>query len=235
MKIVSSIIFVFVFNSIAHADFVLLQQKPSLAESFPVGSGSQYFLNTGLGPAEVNIYVQSVKGNKLAVEMYMRETSGRSPGLYQSFDLELNSSQNVALKDAYLKRSSNSPPERMPRNVLEGTGQWKMSEFSRISPQDLKKDFVKEVELEMEFGKLKTLYFKKEKNGLVLEYWISEKVKPFGLVKMRSQGPKKKDNYTLDFKSLLTGVKSEINPKKAVPLTEEGQILLGLKKPKPPQ
>ncbi len=218
-----------VFGWNASADLVFYQTKNSINESFPEGTGGQYSLRTGLGSAEVSMYVTNSNDGEVSVEILFRQRNNmKTISMWQQFRLVRQMGNKMKLEDGYLLVNEKYGPEKIPKGKLKGEGPFSMKDFQMLTPEELAARKTEKRTLQFEFGPLETTYTRMEKQGVVIEYWLSDKIKPFGIAKLKSSGPKARDNYEMNFKTLIKGVDPIIQPTKAKPLSKEGRKVLGL-------
>ncbi len=74
---------------------------------------------------------------------------------------------------------------------------------------------------------LRTSHYQKEQDGHVVDFWISEEVKPVGLVKLISKSKKQKfNNYQIEITNLLKNVAAAIDPSQAMKMSSDTKMKL---------
>ena len=107
-------------------------------------------------------------------------------------------------------------------NVFKQNKGVQVEDFLFSKREDIEKFFVGNEQVEIPAGSIMTRHYRKTNNGQTVDFWIADKVGPISLVKLESKSKENKNaNYKIELASLLRNVKPTIDPKQAIPLTEE--------------
>ena len=211
--------------------FILFYLFSLSVQAFEVGSGSEFSMETEGQTVELSIYITGKKENKLDVEFHFGAGGFLPINMYQQFEMEVSPSSGIVIHKGYVLMDNSKFPERLEREnfyINEGV---QLQDFLFSDGKELAKDFVGNEKVELVAGTVEAKHYRKSHAGQIVDFWISDKVKPIGLVKLISKSKKiKKNNYSIYLKSLLKNVKATINPKKAQPLTLSTRKLLSRKK-----
>jgi hypothetical protein len=201
---------------------VLLITTTINAFGFEVGSGSQFSLALSGQKAELNIYVASKTNKKLRVEFHMGTKGILATNLWQQFDFKVYNKGPVAIEASYIQTSINKKPERMTAEFFHQNEGVQVQDFLFSNKEQIEGDFIGDELIEVPAGSLIAKHYRKKRDGQVIDFWISEEVKPIALVKLESKSTKlESNNYRIELVSLLRNVKATIDPKKSIPLTKK--------------
>lgn len=201
------------------------------AQIFEVGSGSEFSMKTEGQTVELSIYITDKKEKRLDVEFHFGAGGFLPFNMYQQFEMEVNPNSGVIIRNGYVQMDNSSFPEKLEREnfyINEGV---QLQDFLFSDGKEITKDFIANEKVELLAGTIEAKHYRKIHDGQVVDFWISDKVKPIGLVKLISKSKNvKTNNYSISLKSLIKNVKATIDPKKAQPLTPSTKKLLSRKK-----
>jgi hypothetical protein len=198
-----------------------------LGFSFEKGSGSEFIMITQGQKVQLSIYLTDVKKNDLSVEFHFGTGDIVTSNMWQQFHMDLKKNGPVSISIGFIKTSLDKPPERLEREhfyVNEGV---QIQDFLFTNSEQINKDFVGDERVELAAGVIIAKHYKKVNNGQTVDFWISDQVKPIGLVKLVSKSSiKKSNNYSIELSSLLKNVKPAIEPSKSIPMSKSTKKLL---------
>ena len=199
-------------------------EATNLAQSFPVGKGSEFKMEvTGQGAVSVSIYVTAAGQNTVSLE-YFIESKETMIQMWQQFQIKIEGQAKVT--DGYVYTKDLKAPEKMTDNYLKGFDGVQVNDFLFSDQKTLDKNKVGEETVNIPAGDTTATHYRTTDNGQTVDYWISADAKPIGLVKLTSKGKTPNQNYTLGLVSLMNNVKATIEPAKSVPLTDKGKAFL---------
>ena len=220
-------------NKVFFILFLLFNFSIHSKDSFEIGAGSKYSMKMtqgGVG-AQVSIYITENKFGNLGVEYYTATVGSLIPvKMWQQFILGMEPGSPIFIKEGYVKVPELKKPEKLTSAYLNvNEGGVRVDDFLFSDPKKLEKFKVGQETVEVPAGSVSALHYRKKRGSQTIDFWISDQAKPISLIKLTSKGKKPSHNYILELIELLKGVKSEINKKEAVPLTDKGKKYL----PKP--
>ncbi|MBK24328.1 MAG: hypothetical protein CME70_10060 [Halobacteriovorax sp.] len=199
------------------------------SETFVKGAGSEFKMNSNGVSSKLNIYITESSFTRLGIEYHFATSGLIQKQMWQQFILGLNSDGPLSMEAGYVKTPELSKPEKLTSEYLNVNKGVKLDQFFFSKKKELQKYFIGNENIEVPAGNLQAAHYRKKNNGQVVDFWISEKVKPIGMVKLVSKNPKEMaQNYEIELVSLLRNVKATINPKEARPLTEKGKSALAI-------
>ena len=207
--------------------FSLIFSITLYAESFQKGAGSEFSLESNGVKSKLNIYITDSSFGKLGVEYFFDIGSGIfGKQMWQQYYLSLNENKEIGILAGYFKVPELSTPEKLTSEYYSKNKGVKLEGFLFSDRKELEKYKVGSSAVEVPAGVVFATHYRKKENGQQVDFWISEKVKPIGLVKLVSKGKEKAQNYKIELQSLLRNVKASINPKEAKDLSEKGRSFL---------
>lgn len=196
--------------------------------AFTVGSGSEFKMTSNGGQqTNLSIYFVGVKDTELDIEYYFTTNSIFMPHMWQQFKMQRTNGP-IRIKKGFVKAGFNSDVEEMGKEHFEiNKGQGvELSDFLINTKADIEKYFIGNEKVEVPAGSVMSRHYRQTKNGQTIDFWISDIVKPIGLVKLVSKNPKKSShNYTIELSSLIKNVAAGIDPKKAKPMSKETRAM----------
>ena len=199
----------------------------SSAFAFNKGEGSKFEMTSSGQKTNVDIYFASSGKSKVAIEYHMNATTLLGSSVWMQFALDVSEKAGVVVQQGYFMANKNLKPEIMPRELFFTNQGVQVQQFIFTDPKELEKDFKGEEKVELPAGSILAKRYQKTNDGQVVDFWISEKVKPIGLVKLVSKSSTvASNNYTIELKSLLVNVKPAIEPKNAIPMTNNTKSFL---------
>ena len=132
--------------------------------------------------------------------------------MWQQYQFKMKGNSPLEVIDGKILTSKFSKPQKMTNDVFslnKGVG---VDQFLFSDKSDIEKFKVGQGVIEVPAGKVQATHYRKKRDGQVVDFWISDQVKPIGLVKLiskSSQNPKQ--NYAIELKSLLVNVKPKIS------------------------
>jgi hypothetical protein len=180
-------------------------------KTFEVGSGSQFKLTMQESlNANLNIYISESSLNQLGVEYFFTTDGILGQKMWQQFIFKVTGEGPLQINAGYVK-----------------TPDMTFAESLFAKKEQLTKFLIKEEKIEVPAGFVLTQHYRKERNGQVVDFWISPVAMPIGLVKLISSSKTKVEhNYKIELLSLLKKVKAEIDPLKSKPLSDKGKAIL---------
>ncbi len=207
--------------------FVVLLFLSCSAFAFNKGEGSKFEMTSAGAKTNVDIYFASAGKSKVAIEYHMSATTLLGSSVWMQFALDVSEKAGVVVQQGYFMANKNLKPEIMPRELFFTNQGVQMQQFIFSDPKELAKDLIGEEKVELPAGTISAKHYRKSNDGQVVDFWISEKVKPIGLVKLVSKSSRvASNNYTIELKSLLVNVKPAIDPKNAIPMTNNTKSFL---------
>jgi hypothetical protein len=213
-------------------NFKILFSSVILVQSlwaFKVGDGAQYSVTMNkANPIDLNIYITDKKNEDIGIEYHMSIMNALvQRELWQQFVLKVSKSNGVKVQEGYIYAKELKKPQKMEQKHFENKKGIKLEQFLFSEKKELDRYKVGVEKLRIPAGNIEATHYQKKENGQTVNFWISDKAKPIGLVKLVSQSQKEKtQNYTIELKSLLTGVSATINRKEAIPLDKNGRDIL---------
>ncbi len=200
---------------------------------YKVGEGARYKLSTAQEEqSNVTIIVAASSSEKVVVEMKMTYTSGlASVKLWQQFHLQFSNGK-IKLSEAFIMSDMiGKEPQKLTPEYLQGVGGMQMEKFLFGKLEEIKDQRVgiEKIKTDGTDVPVETAHLRNQQNGQTIDYWISDKLKPFGIIKLESKGSKSNQNYSMSFLSKIVNGKIKIDSSKAIPLTKKAKSIL----PKP--
>lgn len=202
-------------------------------EKFPdykTGEGAHYEMTVDGQPAQVKMAFVQRMDKILILEIDMRMASEGSTipiHMVQQFHLGLRDGKIQLLK-GFMKIPNISKPQELPADFLKGYNGAQMNSFIISSKDDIEGSLVGKEKLTTAEGTFEASHYKRTSNGQTVDFWITEdpKIKPMSILKMKSSGSKKEQNYTMKLKGLVKGYRSQINASNSEPLNAMGRMFL---------
>jgi VCBS repeat-containing protein len=209
-------------------------KESNFAESFPVGTGSQFLMTMMDGTTtEVSISITAANSQSLNVEYYFSVLNTFLPiKIWQQFQLKRSDDQApLKLTHGYIKIPEWDKSEELTQEYLAGYDGVQLSDFLFQHEQELAANKVGEENLTVLGGTTPSIHYRKKSGGQTVDFWLAEEARPLALVKLKSSHKKKAEqNYQLELLTLLKNVKPNIDPTLAIPMTQKGKDLLGRSK-----
>lgn len=199
--------------------------------AFDVGEGSQFVMSTQGQKVDLNIYIAKKSEHKMSVEFHFG-TGGLLPtSMWQQFEMELKGKSPIKITQGFIQTQPDTKPEKMPQGFFGVNQGVQLQDFLFNSKEMIDGDFIGDEQVEVIAGHVIAKHYRKKRDGQTVDFWISDEVKPIGLVKLTSKSTKKQsNNYEIELASLLKNVKPTIDSKQAIQMTSETKKILG--KPK---
>ena len=211
--------------------FLLFYSSLSCAgtKEYVVGSGSEFkFISENGEKVSLSIYVTQSSFTKLGIEYYFTTAGFMGVEAWQQYIMGI-SDTGLSLDEGYVQSPEMKHPEIMTKAFRENNENGVVVEdffFSNLAEIDKYKIGIESAEVPA--GNIQSTHYRKTRAEQTVDFWISDKAGAIGLVKLVSTGLKDKNqNYRIELMSLLKKVKTKINPKDAVPLTDKGKMFLG--------
>lgn len=207
----------------------LLTQVAIGEDKFTIGSGSEFSMNSNGISSKLNIYITESSFTRLGIEYYFETSGFIQKKMWQQFILGIHNDGPLSIEAAYVKTPELSKPEKLTSEYLNVNKGVKLEQFFFSNKSQIDKYKVGSESIEVPAGNLTAIHYRKKNNGQVVDFWISDQVKPIGLVKLSSKNPKvAEQNYEIELVSLLVNVKATIDSKKSRSLTEAGKKALAI-------
>lgn len=208
----------------------------SFSGEFNVGDGASYkmIFDHNSPKVDLNIYISHSSFNKLGVEYHFASANSIIPTeMWQQFNFGLGNTGNdkagLRPTEGYVLTGTSKKPEKLTSDYLNVNDGVQLCDFLFKSINEINADNVITELIETPAGVISADKYRKERNGQVVYFWISEAARPIGLVKLKSEGKKLNHNYEIELTSILKNVKAAIDSNKAIPLSHETKMKL----PKP--
>lgn len=199
------------------------------ADEFVKGSGSEFSMNSNGVSSKLNIYISESSFSRLGIEYHFMTTGLIQKQMWQQFVMGLHSDGPLSMEAGYVKTPELKKPEKLTSEYLNVNKGVQLDQFFFSKKSELDKYKIGVEKIEVPAGNLQATHYRKKNNGQVVDFWISDTVKPIGMVKLISKNSKVVEhNYEIELVSLLRNVKATIDPKKAVALTDEGKKALAI-------
>lgn len=171
-----------------------------------VGAGAQYQVTKEGRNVKFTYAVvgkEKVEGNE-GYWLEIRTESARTNGEMIIKELAVNSGSHPQIKRLIIQQPGRSPME-MPASMLSMMEQHTQpgSEAGNGSPGEK----IGTESVTVPAGTFECEHYRKQENGKTIDYWVSAKVSPYGLVKMTGEGT------SMMLEKLLTGQTSHIKGK----------------------
>ena len=196
------------------------------------GSGSEFIMSSNGANVQLSIYLAKATDKEIGVEFYFKTGSIYMPHMWQQFSMKRDSGA-IRITEGYMKLGKMKPVEKMTQedmNINKQKGV-ELNDFLFSKKEEISKDFIAEETIEIPAGTIRAAHYRKVNNGQTVDFWISEQVKPIGLVKLVSKSKKQAShNYTIELNSLLKNVAAEIDPSQSIPMSDRSRETLQIKK-----
>lgn len=193
------------------------------------GNGSRFKMQVQGSAYDLQVGLVKVDQGAGLVTVEVFAASQLADPLWQQFTLSARGDR-LQVEAGYIQMGSRAPM-KLQANHLAGTGNVEVSLFL-LSEAELRggamggmKRLGQET-ITIPAGTVACDHYRLERPEQHLEFWISDKASPIGLVRLISAGKKPTDNYRLELEELLSGIAAKIDPGKAVPLSDEMKALL---------
>lgn len=168
-----------------------------------VGEGSKYTLQVAGIEGNLAIYVTQVKGATLGIETFF-DSRGLGADSYQAYLI-----QGQKVQRALTLGPGQSTPSPMSTDNFSGQG-FQVGDFQIKDLKTLTEWYIRSEKIKVAGALVDCKVYQTSKNGQTITFWLSEQVRPLGLVKLISVSESPLKNYQLEFKSLLKGVAAKI-------------------------
>jgi hypothetical protein len=193
------------------------------------GNGSRFTMHAQGGTYDMQIGLVKVDpvSELVTVEVFAAAQFGDP--LWQQFTLS-TTGPRPKIEAGYIQ-VGNRAPMRLQDKHLAGTSNLDINLFL-LSEAELRKDTMGSLKpvgqeaIKTKAGAVDCGHYRLEKPEQTLDVWISDDARPIGLIKLVSTGKKPMDNYRLELQELLSGIAAKIDPRRAVPLSDEIKTLL---------
>jgi hypothetical protein len=167
----------------------------------------------------------------LGVEIHFGAGNLFITNMWQQFHFKIVDSGPLMITAGYIKTDQKSKSEIMTKELFQQNHGVEVQDFLFSKKEQIQQFHIADELVEIPAGSIMAKHYRKKSNGQVVDFWISEKVLPIGLVKLVSKSDKiQTNNYSIELASLLKNVKSAIEPSKAIPLTGKTAKLLSKSK-----
>lgn len=197
------------------------------ASSFKVGEGSQFVMKSGDQKIDLNIYVSESSFSNLGVEIHFGAGDLFITNMWQQFHFKIVDSGPLMITAGYIKTDQEAKSEIMTKELFQQNQGVEVQDFLFSKKEQIEKYHIADELVEVPAGSIMAKHYRKKSHGQVVDFWISDKVLPIGLVKLVSKSEKVKiNNYSIELANLLKNVKPAIEPSQAIPLTQKTAKLL---------
>ena len=204
--------------------FILFISTNLYAFTFNKGDGSKFNLKTQGQNVSLSIYIAEVSDHKMNVEFHFGSAGVLGANMWQQFGMGLKGSGPIEVKEGYVQLGPTKKSEIMTPEMFQVNNGVRVEDFLFNNSAGIEKDYIGDEKVEIPAGSIVAKHYRKVKNGQTIDFWIADKVKPIGLVKLISKSETvKTNNYTIELTTLLRNVKATIDPKKAVKASKETQ------------
>ncbi len=195
--------------------------------AFTKGQGSTFEMSASGAKTNIDIYFASSGKEKVSIEYHMNAQTLLGSDVWMQFSLDVKKDTGVVIQNGYFLANKELKPEIMTRDFFYVIKVIQVQGFIFLKESELNKNFIGLETVELPAGTIKAKHYRKTNDGQTVDFWISEKVKPIGLVKLVSKSTTvSSNNYSIELKSLLVNVKPTIDPKNAVPMTNNTRSFL---------
>ncbi len=201
------------------------------SNAFEIGTGAEYRFTSDLRTSKLDIYVADSKFNKLNIEYYFYSQEGiQKIKLWQQFELSLNQNRLIGIRKGYIYSPELPSPQILTQKYYSGKKGIQLNSFLGVNKEDIEEYRIGIENIEVPAGSIRAIHYRQKEGNQTIDYWISDLVKPIGLVKLISKDDSSKNNcYTIEMQSLLKNVKAKIKPSEATRLNALGESLFGTK------
>jgi hypothetical protein len=196
-------------------------------EKFEVGKGAEFTMKSqGLADTtNLQIYIAESSFSQLSIEMHFSDQM-QILEVTQRFDMTLKDKGPLSIEKGYFQGPDTKGALIMTKEFFEiNSDGVLLTNFLFSKKEDINKNKIGEEIVEVPGGTLYCTHYQKKRADQTVDFWINDKVKPIGLVKLVSKGKKGSHNYTVVLNNILTGAKAKINTKKARPVTRKEEKL----------
>ena len=149
------------------------------------------------------------------------------PNMWQQFQIEKSKQGHLKISKGFIKSGIHKKPEIMTKEQFQVNEGVQLQDFLFTKFVEIEKDYIGDEQLELPAGTLVAKHYRKVTGNQTVDYWISSEVLPIGLVKLISKSSKNStNNYQIELNSMLRNVKPAIDPKKAIPMSNETSKLM---------
>lgn len=204
---------------------ICLLSQTALA-SLKLGQGAQYEMVSHGVSINMSVYITQIEQEKRGVEFYFSSNGFIPTKLWQQYLFDTSGSV-VEVESAYVQNEQMDTPEKMPKKYFNANRALDLEKILFAKPLQIASYKIAEEDITTLTGRIRATHYQKKEGGSVINFWISAKVKPLGLIKLISENEKdQKQNYSVEFLGALIKAKAYIKPQEAVNLTTEGEKLL---------
>lgn len=190
--------------------------------AFEVGTGSQFIMTLQNQKVDLEIYVAKSDVKSVSIEMHMGTKGIISSNLWQQFEFKNYGQGPISIEAGYILLDSTDKPEVLSAEFYHQNKGLQVQDFLFAKNSNIEGDLIGKEMVELTAGDLYATHYRKKRDGQIIDFWISDKVKPIGLVKLVSQSTKdKSNNYELELSSLIKNVKPSIDSSVAIPMTKK--------------
>lgn len=189
----------------------------SFGQSFKKGEGSEFTLKFKDGlTSNLSIYVTHSELAKIGIEYYFNSNNGIIPiKLWQQFHFSYSGEGPVSIDAGFVYAQEMTKPEALTRKYLNVNDGVQVNDFLFSKRSEIDASKIGEEKVKVPAGTVMATHYRKVRGGQTVDFWISDKTKPIGLVKLNSKSDSKAEhNYGLELMSLIKDVKAKIDPKK---------------------
>ncbi|MAX65631.1 MAG: hypothetical protein QF441_14025 [Bacteriovoracaceae bacterium] len=198
----------------------------AFSETYEVGDGAQYNLQFKNQNVKLSIYIADKDSDSLSVEYHFGKSGIFALDMWQQYKLNV-SPKGVTVEKGFIKVSPVNPPEIMEKEHFFNAQGLQLPSFLFSKEKNIQKYFINKEIIELAGASLRTSHYQKEQDGHVVDFWISEEVKPVGLVKLISKSKKQKfNNYQIEITNLLKNVAAAIDPSQAMKMSSDTKMKL---------
>ena len=197
---------------------------PVIGYGFEKGSGSEYTLKMQDSIAQLSIYITDKKKDFVNVEFHFGTSGLWISNMWQQFKLDIRQGSSIGISQGFIKTGKDKPVEKMIREQFELNTGVQVHQFLFSEKTEIQKDFIGVETVELPAGTIQAEHYRKVSDGQTVDFWISSKVKPIGLVKLVSKSKiKSTNNYSIELSSLLKNIKPAIDPLKAAEMSQKSK------------
>ena len=147
--------------------------------------------------------------------------------MWQQFHFKIVDTGPLIITAGFIKTAKGAKTEIMTKELFQQNQGVEVQYFICSKKEQIQKYYIADELVEIPAGHIMAKHYRKKSNGQIIDFWISDKVLPIGLVKLVSKSEKvKTNNYSIELASLLKNVKATIDPRVAIPMTKETKKLL---------
>jgi hypothetical protein len=193
------------------------------------GNGSRFTMQAQGSTYDMQIGLVKVDQASGLVTVEVFAAAQLADPLWQQFTLSTTGAR-PKIENGYIQ-VGNKAPMKLQDKHLAGTSSLDINLFL-LSESELRKDTMGALKpvgqevVKTKAGEVQCGHYRMERPEQTLDLWISDEARPIGLIRLVSTGKKPADNYRLELQELLSGIAAKIDPKRAVPLSDEMKTLL---------